>query len=150
MRLWVIPFLLAASILVGCETDKDRIRGSNEAAAANPQPAQPSFDPDSLSSEISPFDLREGDCFRTPSRSFIGTDGELLLKVTLVACSAEWDYRVLSSFLVPETSYYPGLDYLESLANTQCHRLMEVFFHPTEETWQAGDRTISCLLEAVR
>ena len=65
--------------------------------------------------------------------------------VELVDCAGEWELRVLNSFDVAEPGRYPGEWVFEELAHDNCDRRHGRFRYPSKESWDSGDRTITCL-----
>ncbi len=90
---------------------------------------------------VSASRLDVGDCYNEAPQ----TGG---LMVELVACSGDWEYRVLSSFTVADSPEYPGEDHFGLLAGEQCDRRFTFLLYPTSELWALGDRTLSCLQES--
>jgi hypothetical protein len=91
---------------------------------------------------VSVHDLAVGDCF--DSQNLVGTQ---VGYVTLVSCSGSWQYRLISKFSAPGLGSYPGEGYLSNRANSGCPPETVVYLAPTENSWNAGDRSIQCLGE---
>ena len=140
--LWVALFavVVGVSVTVSALTtsEGERIEGSNEAAESNAQTDT------GLYGEISAFDLRKGDCYNNISSS-IG-DFE---RVTRVKCEGAWEARILDTILLShaEGALYPGLEYMDNVYQTQCSMGATMYHHPTEVSWERGDRVISCVME---
>ena len=152
---WTLWLLLpiALVIYIGCESDVQRIREANQTfrasqtktaslgALTNVAPV-PTFDaaPTPLVADISVIDVREGDCItsRLP-------DGLVFETVQMVACSADWQFRVIGSFAVETTGSFPGDDYFVQQAFVRCDRRYSDHLIPTAESWAQGDRTINCM-----
>ena len=135
--------LLAAigglAVVAACTTDAQRIREANEAAAVGSKTSGV------LTGKISAFDIRDGHCFDAPPVP--GTGAVDLYDVKLVSCSGNWGFRSLNSFVVDLDGDYPGVSYWARVTDTQCHRLTDIIIYPTPESWEHGDRTVSCLME---
>lgn len=153
LRLIGVMALASLVLLAACESDADRIRSVNEAdrtqtasSAATPtltplSAATPT--PTPLSAKIDTVDIQDGDCID----STLG-QGVSIESVVIVPCSGSWEYRVLSSFTVPDSQNYPGEDHLNLVATERCDRRSTFFLHPTSESWALGDRTNNCLQES--
>ena len=100
----------------------------------------PANDPAKLDRLVSGLRLHIGECHNEAPET-----GGLL--VELVDCSADWEYRVLSSFTVADAPNYPGEDHFILLAGKQCDRRSVDFLFPTSESWALADRTLNCLQE---
>jgi len=140
MKLLLISTILLLTIL-GCSTDKERIRDLNEATGKTQV-----FDPDTVGGTIDTFDLRDGDCFNSASLAGLGEEFGIFEEVELVPCSGDWQFRILNSFLISDTKLPSDLGFLE-LGEAKCHRLYTFAFFPTSESWELGDRTFSCIQE---
>ncbi|MDA1228982.1 MAG: septum formation family protein [Chloroflexi bacterium] len=100
-----------------------------------------------LSAKISSFDLRDGDCFNWRGGDPIQT-GVDIYDVELVPCSGDWGQRILNSFVVDRNGNYPGDDLFDRLAFENCDRRYNKTILPTRESWESGDRTISCVQDS--
>ena len=65
--------------------------------------------------------------------------------VELVDCSGEWQYRVLNSFDVDDSDRYPGESFFGQRARESCDRSYAMFLYPSRQSWELGDRTVTCL-----
>ncbi|MBW3614161.1 MAG: septum formation family protein [Actinobacteria bacterium] len=97
-------------------------------------------------------ELRAGDCAND-----VGDEGESAFAVDVVPCSAPHDAEVVGTSELPGDDF-PGTDSVVDMAESRCtNRLatyspaamgdpeIELFFvHPTEESWQEGDRNVVC------
>jgi hypothetical protein len=92
--------------------------------------------------EVSTFDLRIGDCFR--SEALLSSDEGEVAEVDRVECDDDWDGRVAESFLL-EDGEYPGVAAIDSEVYTRCPAVTGYYLFPTEDTWDAGDRTVLCI-----
>jgi hypothetical protein len=142
-----ILIMLAATLLLGaCSSDdKERIEAQNTAAAGEGG----SVTPRSGDGDISVFDLREGHCLTDD----VVNEGELeeTGSVRVVACdSPEATGQVSSLILMPEAADapYPGTAVVEARAEQECAVPGGLFtyFIPIPETWENGDRTITCVI----
>ena len=100
-----------------------------------------------LSTEISAFDLRDGDCFNVTGNPGLAQGVEFEV-VELVPCSGDWQLSVINSFIVEQNGEYPGEDHFQALAIVKCDRRYSLPLQPTEESWQFGDRTVNCVQES--
>lgn len=95
-------------------------------------------DPGKLDRLVDFASLSSGECFNEAPEA---TDA----MVELVDCAGEWELRVLNSFNVAEPGRYPGEWVFEELAFDNCDRKYARFRYPSRESWELGDRTITCL-----
>jgi len=129
---WALWLLLPLALVVhmGCGSDAERIREANEAArASQTKAAAPdamtivapisTFEaaPTPLIADISVLDVREGDCITSQL-----PDGTVFETVQIVACSGNWQFRVVSSFVVEADGPFPGDDYFVQQAFVRCDR----------------------------
>ena len=136
---------LLTLIFVGCETDTQRIRATNEAIAppvATSTPV-PRATNESLSAEIPSVDMEEGDCINSTL-----PEGISIETVDIVACDGVWKYRVLNTFDVAHSGPYPSIAYFSQQASANCDRRFTYMLYPLEESWKLGDRTVNCLQES--
>ena len=95
-------------------------------------------DPAKLDRLVSIDSLMAEECFNeAPETSYI--------LVELLSCSADWEVRVLNTFIVERAGRFPGDDFFSALAGERCDRRSSSQFLPTDDTWLLGDRTIICL-----
>ena len=122
---------------VGCTSDAQNIRATNEAAATPPATSTP------LSAEIGWTEIQDGDCItsRLP-------EGIEIESVVIVPCSADWQYRALNSFTVEDLQRYPGEDLFSQRAYKECDRRSTNTLFPTADSWALGDRRVTCLQES--
>ena len=92
--------------------------------------------PSRLDRLVDPSRLMTGECYVTNPAMF---------NVEIVSCSGNWDLKVLSSFELDLEGEYPGEDYLFGLGEDRCGQMWDFVLYPTIETWQLGDRKVSCL-----
>ena len=121
------------------------IEARNEAAALNAGRDQP------FRGEATITELRSGDCF-----NFIGSisvvigsisESEITL-IHIASCMSDWDFMVTSLVLLEEFSpysEYPDVNYFQEVASNKCPNGTTTFLHPLQDTWNLGDRTITCL-----
>lgn len=102
-----------------------------------------------------PFDLEVGDCLSEPSRQGVVADGD----ANLVACSQPHVGEVYDAIALKDGPY-PGAEALVR-ESAKCEATFENFvgkpygesdlkltyFHPTQESWERGDRQILCAVE---
>ena len=86
------------------------------------------------------FDLQVGDCIRYPGEE------ELFESVERVDCSELHDAKVVSSVEMTGTSF-PGDDAVSDYGFQNCPGSTDQILGPTSESWQFGDREITCLDE---
>jgi len=138
MKIWIVIGLVALALLA-CETEGERISDANrDASRSSSSSSSSSSSP--ASSSISVFDLRIGDCFtaaeREPSR------------VRRVSCGSYHTDEVVGSFTVSFSSF-PVLDSaFDNEALLKCPVQANSFLQPTRESWNAGDRTVLCLVSS--
>ena len=122
---------------VGCTSDAQNIRATNEAAAEPPAVNTP------LSAEIGSTEIRDGDCIISKL-----PEGIDIKSVVIVPCSADWQYRALNSFTVDDFDRYPGEDLLSRRAHIECDRHYTFILFPLADSWALGDRRVNCLQES--
>ena len=129
--------LMVFLTIIGCTSDAQNIRATNEAAATPPATSTP------LSAEIGWTEIRDGDCIN--SRIPEGIDIE---SVVIVPCSADWKYRALNSLTIEEFDHYPGESYFSRRAHDDCDRRYTFLLFPVSDSWALGHRTVTCLQES--
>ena len=137
---WVIG--LAVTVLISwlatlsrSSSARDSIRTQNDAARLTSASAGTS------SGSTTSFSLRIGDCI---SDGLSGAP-QTVRTVHRVGCSdsdAQW--RVGSSFVTPDMASYPTAVYFQQSSAAKCPGPVYLLY-PSPETWQLGDRTVSCL-----
>ena len=134
----LVGVVMVLSLFAG-KTDAERIQEANAAAATGPGASE------QFTGKISAFDLRDGDCFNAAlvSESEKVDFGD----VELVPCTGSWVYQAKNSFLVNRDGDFPGYDYFTSEGDRRCHLSSVVYLHPTLESWNLGDRVVSCLAQ---
>ena len=104
-------------------------------------------------SGTSVFELSVGDCFDDPSNF------EEVTSVEVVECTEPHDNEVYANLTVPNSSF-PGIQAMQTQADDLCHddfgdfvgtpwedSLLDYgWLHPTEESWDDGDRVVTCFL----
>jgi hypothetical protein len=132
--LWTL--LIAAVIVLALTTGADRDPGGRVT--------------DSGSESV--FDLRTGDCMNDLEE----TPAEL--SVDVAPCGEPHDAEAVSEFDLTE-SVWPGLSFVTSKAEDRCLDDVEsasagaprsgeietFYFHPIEQSWEQGDRTVLCV-----
>ena len=81
--------------------------------------------------------LMLGDCFNKAPET-----RDLLAE--LVDCSGSWEFQVTDKFSVPAEGAYPGAHYFKLQAEQNCDSPPYIFFYPTTETWDWGNREVIC------
>ena len=158
----VLTLMLFLTI-IGCTSDAQNIRATNEAAATPPATStplsaeigpteiratnEPATAPPAtstpVSAEIDSTDIRDGDCIT--SKLPEGIDIE---SVVIVPCAANWRYRALNSFTVEDSERYPGESLFGRRAYKECDRRYTNTLFPTADSWALGDRIVICLQES--
>ena len=131
-----VTAVLVSLVLMGCESDAQRIRETNTALTT------PTKTSTSLSAEISYLEIEDGDCINSTL-----PEGISIETVVIVPCSETWQYRALSSFEVTGSNGYPGEDFFSQRARESCDRSYSYILFPPVESWKLGDRRIACLQE---
>jgi hypothetical protein len=104
-------------------------------------------------SGTSVFELDVGDCFDDPSNF------EEVTNVGVVECTETHDNEVYANLTVPSGSF-PGINAMQENADEMCHGDFNTYvgmaweeseldygwLHPTEESWDDGDRIVTCFL----
>lgn len=86
------------------------------------------------------FDLQIGDCIRYPGLESV------FESVERVDCSELHDAKVVGSVEMPGVSF-PGDDAITEYGFQHCPSSTDITLGPTSESWELGDREISCLDE---
>ena len=94
-------------------------------------------DPAKLDRLVDINSLGAGDCFNDAPE----TEGSL---VETVPCDEVWQQQVVHAFSVDASGAYPGEDYLQDQAVSRCPEPWDLYYSPTESTWELGDRQITC------
>jgi hypothetical protein len=137
-----IGVAIGVSALIGvfCVADQgEEIDAQNRAALQGSGPAD-----GDRTGEKSVFDLRAGDCFAGFKSSSVEQD-----TVDVVTCTdARAQLRVTNLALVSTPSDdYPGDAYFDEQAISLCDAETTSYISPSQESWDAGDRTLTCLAE---
>jgi hypothetical protein len=122
--------------------DESVMAAASQAAASDP-----------AGEMVSAFDLEVGDCFDTP-------DPTLVEEVERIDCASWHTYEIYAAVLHSggNDDPFPGDEPLATFAEDECIAAFEPFvgldydsselfifyLHPTEETWQIGDREVLC------
>lgn len=69
-------------------------------------------------------------------------------RVELVNCSNGWEFQVVDRFSISLDETYPGEEYMEEIAGQECSVPFDFYYSPTVDTWDLGDRTITCVKSA--
>ena len=67
--------------------------------------------------------------------------------IEIVPCDGDWEYRVLNNVGIEEQGNYPTETFLGNLALDRCDRRFSSWYEPTFDSWNQGDRVITCLQE---
>lgn len=110
--------------------------------------------------EVASDDLRVGDCLLYPDE--VGADGSFEFEsLTAVPCSEPHDMEIFAQIPGPAGAY-PGVIALTEYGQEQCAapfesyvglpveheaRLIYSISYPFQEGWDAGDRTLDCVIE---
>jgi hypothetical protein len=139
-RAWAATALLAlvGMVLAGC-------------SLLSPNAAHPTPSPSSTVKVMS-LDIKVGDCLDD------ATVGSETATAQLVSCDGPHDSETFAEFTMKDAKY-PGDDAVQSQAQADCSgtafaqfigiassdsTLQVSYYFPTSDTWQGGDRTISC------
>ncbi len=90
------------------------------------------------------FDLRVGDCVTEFGSEADGQDSALLVECSDTRAQA----RVVKLVRVEDLSDFPSDGYFDMQAEQFCGIEATSFIVPSEETWELGDRVITCLTDA--
>lgn len=103
--------------------------------------------------ETDVFTLQVGDCLND------GEIGETVTAVPTVPCVEPHDSEIYASYILGDTAF-PGIDTIVQEADAACltgytdflgidyleSRYDFSYYHPTESSWEGGDREILCLV----
>ena len=92
--------------------------------------------------QVNAFDLRDGECFNEPN---VLTTLDAERPFTLVPCSGAYDFKVLNTIATTRDGIFPLGTYFERQAAALCDDKTDVYYLPTEVSWNLGDRAITCL-----
>ena len=139
--IWIpsILTLLLAAFLVGCQSDVQRIRATNE-ALHTPGPTATSTP---LIAEIPSIDIEEGDCINSTL-----PEGVTFESVEIVSCAETWEYRTLNLIQVRRSGSYPGEDFFDEQVYEHCDPRTTNYIYPASESWAQGGRRIACLQQS--
>jgi hypothetical protein len=140
--------LFVISIIVAI-TETNLSSGTDSATVA-PTPDPDESDADPTQTDV--YSIVVGDCLDDQSSTEV-------LEVPLVDCAAPHDFEVYTDFAIAGDTF-PGQDELDEQADTGCFDAFEPFvgtsyeesqleytyYAPTESSWTAGDRLISCMI----
>ncbi|WP_187283188.1 DUF4190 domain-containing protein [Streptomyces sp. t39] len=116
---------------------------------------------DEASSASSPFDLAKGDCFDIPGAEV--PDETETESVPTKDCAEPHDAEVTGSYRLDEADGYPASDAADAAMEKRCNGISDAYvpdpsalpshvanyyFLPTRESWDLGDRTVTCALAA--
>lgn len=122
----------------GGPTDEELIKDLNEAAVANERT-------DGSIGKTNFLNLRTGDCLDESFNEQIGSNDTR--SVTRVVCDSNAEFVVASQELMPDSSRasYPSLTYFENFAADTCSDNVVILLYPSEDTWELGDRVVTCI-----
>ena len=136
--------LLVAVVAMGCQSDAQRIRATNEAiappVATNTPVPRATATSTPLTAQIDAVDLQDGDCINSTLPEGIDVES-----VEIVTCHEPWQYRILNTLEVARSGGYPGEVIFTQEALANCDRQSSWWLYPTRESWNQGDRAVSCL-----
>ena len=135
----LVALLSITLVMAACEDDAQSVRQANESAAASTATAETP----TPSADIHVTELKDGDCVNSTLPEGISID-----TVVIVPCSGDWQYRVLKLFQVADAEAYPGESFFDSQASENCDRQTSFLLLPSAQSWEQGDRTITCLQKA--
>ena len=144
LRLLLAMGLMAVVFVAGCQSDAQRIRATNEAldppVATNTPVSRATATSTPLIAEIDAIDLQDGDCINSTLPEGIHVES-----VEIVTCDEPWQYRVLNTLEVSQSGTYPGEVVFTREALANCDKRSSWWLYPTSESWNQGDRAVSCL-----
>ena len=117
--------------------------GSPDTRATNEAAAEPTAVNTPLSAEIAWTEIQDGDCIISKLRKGIDIES-----VVIVPCSADWQYRALSSVAVDDFDQYPGESLFRQRAYKECDRHYIHTLSPSADSWALGDRSVICIQES--
>lgn len=95
----------------------------------------------------SAFDLEVGDCIMPPE--IAGGEAIDVERVRTIDCSEPHDAEVIAVFEIEgRPSQFPGEEALFREAQQGCPTKCSLFIYPTRQSWNAGDRRITCILQS--
>ena len=108
-------------------------------------------------SEISVFDLEQGDCFQDPDAAAVEVQ-----RVRVVPCAESHDNEIYLAFDLADGAF-PGAAEMDEEVDGRCFAAFEPFVGfdyfesvldffavtPTADSWENGDRTVYCALYSV-
>ena len=86
-------------------------------------------------------DLEIGECFNAKTAEIGFTE------LNVVPCSGPSQYRVTGYFVEDTQVDYPGFSFFNRRSNSFCDPSTNFLVFPSEESWEQGDRTVTCLEE---
>ncbi len=138
--LLVLFALLAITLSVAaCENDAQNVRDANQTPAVSTSTAETP----TPSAEIRVTELKDGDCVNSTIPEGISID-----TVVIVPCSGDWQYRVLNSFQAADAEAYPDEGVFINQVSENCDLQTVFYLFPTAQSWEQGDRKITCLQQA--
>ena len=95
-------------------------------------------DPAKLNRLVRVEALNSGNCFNEAPET-----NHLLVELT--SCAGSWQLQVINTFVVQGDGPYPGDDYVQSQTEQGCGAHSDLYFGPSNESWDLGDRTVICV-----
>ena len=95
-------------------------------------------DPAKLNRLVRVGALSSGNCFNEAPET-----NHLLVELT--SCAGSWQLQVINTFVIQGDGRYPGGDYVQSRTEQGCGAHSDLYFGPTSESWDLGDRTVICV-----
>ena len=131
----IVGLLALAVSLAGCGPEAERVRDEAIATPVEQKAA--------LGAGTDALEIRDGDCvnFTLPDVISIET-------AVIVPCEGTWQYRVLNSFDVADSGFYPGEYVFQQRAYESCDRRYSQILVPDDESWYLGYRTVNCLQDS--
>ena len=129
--IFIILVVLLASASIACAQT-----GQKE-PASNPEGTE---EPDGQYQKVKRIELNDGECI-----DFEETEGTYDAQVKKVPCAGQWTHKVIGSLDAGKEGPYPGVDYFRKQAFWNCGPKFSFYIHPDQESWEQGDREITCL-----
>jgi hypothetical protein len=136
-----------AMVLAGCSI----LSGGNDAHR------DPSGTPTATNAHASALSIRVGDCLDDAAV------GSTTATATIVPCTGAHDSEAYAEFTLGGSDY-PGIDAVQASAEKDCQgtafadfigiassdsTLQISYYYPTDDSWQGGDRKVTCTVYAI-
>ena len=135
----LFALLVIALSITACEDKAQTVRDANQTPVVSTATAEIP----TPSAEIRATELEDGDCVNSTLPEGISVD-----TVVIVPCSGDWQYRVLNSFQVADAEAHPDETVFSSQVAENCDRQTTFYLLPSAQSWEQGDRTVTCLQQA--